>query len=301
MFDLYFQSGDFYNDGGSWIKDLLIPLLGVGVPLWIFYKGIESQRFQDQQKSDEFDLQQLIFSHNLFASAAEFSLAMQANIESVVSNLKSSDWSNDNLPTPSSHDLRRIVFDLDREKLFHAWKRKLASNSVSTIFVAFDTIYDVEKAYSARWLEATREITNRRNKITSGSGKLILGISQIDIENNFDAQVRSRLMEIFVSQNEKLGGEELDAQLVMQHLIGPISDEFEKVDTHEHRKWLPLAKNASDLIALSLQIESIRNSLLTYSLETLSGTLNPAINDLLKHYDPFNEYLKHKNLPVETD
>jgi hypothetical protein len=54
MFEIYIQSGEFIGEKSNiWIsvfKDFLIPAFGVGIPLYIFYKGISSQRKEDEVK-----------------------------------------------------------------------------------------------------------------------------------------------------------------------------------------------------------------------------------------------------------
>jgi hypothetical protein len=306
MFRFYFQSGEFHGDQGSfWIgvfKDFLIPLAGVGVPLLLFYWGlrlerkrVDKQRADDTEKSDRAEHLRLLYFHSLLIEALKFCCHFQDVLDSVSKSLNANKYSSNNLALDGGADLKRIVVDLDRERLFYAYRMRIDDQSLNVIFKAMDAVYGLRGTFGEVWERSSREITSRMNGIRSSTSDFGLRVLEVNVDDPNDLNLRNQLMQIFIDHAQKEHSDDREYQELVESLATPFAATIEEHQKTSNPNWSSLYNRVLDVQILDKQVESIVSQYL-HTVEEISITLDRAVSDLFKHYLPLEDYLVERKL-----
>ncbi|WP_426295363.1 hypothetical protein ACN9ML_11905 [Dyadobacter endophyticus] len=306
MLRFYFQSGEFHSDQGNfWIgvfKDFLIPLAGVGVPLLLFYLGLrqerrraDKQRNEDNEKLDRAENLRLLYFHSLLVEALKFCCHFQDVLDSVGKSLNENKYSSNNLALDGGTDLKRIVVDLDRERLFYAYRMRIEDQSLNVTFKALDAVYGLRGTFGEVWERSSREITSRKNGIRSSTSDFGLRVLEVNVDNPDDSNLRDQLMQILIGHGQKEYSEERQYQELIESLATPFATTIEGHQKSRDSNWSSLYNKVLSVQILDKQVESIVSQYL-HNVEEISLTVERAVSDLFKHYLPLEDYLIEQKL-----
>jgi len=145
MFEFYFQSGDFTASEGSLLKDFLIPFLGLGVPLWVFYEGLKKQRKDDESRKEDLDDEKLLYFYHIALGSKHFIKSFLRGMKDVVESFAHNPYGYVDYRVGPSDDLVRAVERIDQEKVFHAYISRAKSLKIRNTFSALDYINESRK------------------------------------------------------------------------------------------------------------------------------------------------------------
>ncbi|MCF2501035.1 hypothetical protein [Dyadobacter chenhuakuii] len=146
MFDIYIQSGEFIGEKSNiWVslfKDFLIPALSVGIPLYIFYTGISSQRNEDEAKGRKKDAESLKYMALKVSKIIKYINLLQLRIDESLSQAEFQIRNAPIVDLPASNEITRLLEKLDHESILRAYKSIMSSDH-KKITGLFDTIDEV--------------------------------------------------------------------------------------------------------------------------------------------------------------
>jgi hypothetical protein len=309
MFRIYFQTGQFYGDQGiSWIsifKDFLIPLAGVGIPLLMFYLGLKQERIKadqqrkiDEAKSAHLEDLRLLYFHSLFKEAFKHCLHFQDVLVNLIQVVKKNRYYTGNLALDGDTDLKRIVFDLDRESLFYAYRSKIDDLSLNVIFKALDGAYGLRQTFSEAWSKANDGVVSKKNELRSVTADFGLRVLHVEAINIEDTELKARLMHIFFEYAKNEHPAERDCYELIEGLVNPFMSTAEDFGKIMHPLWSELFSKVGEAQIIDNQVTSIMQQY-SLTLEELNSTLNRVVSDLYKHYLPLEVYLVKNSLLTE--
>lgn len=291
MFKFYFQTGEFLKDNFDIWKDFLIPLLGVGIPLWIFYEGTKKQNKIERLKKEEHYKEKIYYFDNLFRKAIEFGLHLEDSINQVLKELNEAAWNTINFEIASSDDLRRLIFDIDQEDFYHAYRSIFKDNKISIIFNGLDTLNDIRNSIVEQWTRGTKKIRKRKNSITKINGKVITEVYKVPIKSDEDQKILNQVEEVFMEYLPKYGIEQKDYNIVLNSYIKPLQSILINLPKRKRSEWNAVINELQKSEITIYQIISIGKSL-NNNLSAIVKVLKDVNDSMAKTYIPLYDYIE---------
>lgn len=291
MFKFYFQTGEFLKDNFDIWKDFLIPLLGVGIPLWIFYEGTKKQNKIERLKKEEHYKEKIYYFDNLFRKAIEFGLHLEDSINQVLKELNEAAWNTRNFEIASSDDLRRLIFDIDQEDFYHAYRSIFKDNKISIIFNGLDTLNDIRNSIVDQWTHGTKKIRKRKNSITKINGKVITEVYKVPINSDEDQKILNQVEEVFMEYLPKYGIEQKDYNIVLNSYIKPLQSILINLPKRKRSEWNAVINELQKSEITIYQIISIGKSL-NNNLSAIVKVLKDVNDSMAKTYIPLYDYIE---------
>lgn len=301
MFKLYFQSGEFYGESGNfWIsvfKDFLIPLLGVGVPLGLFYLGIkkerektDQQRMEDELKSRHQDNMRLLYFHSLLKQALVNCEHFRSVLEKILVDIKDNIYHNGNLEFDGDSDLKRIVIDLDRESLFYAYRQYIDDLSLNIIFKGLSAAYESVQTFKEMWVKTNREVTNKKNEFRSTASALGLKVIRVNNADADETDLKILLMEVIKEYADNEAPDNWEYKDMLSRVVDPFVSILEEQGKATDPLWRDTLEGALRAQILDKQIESIVQQY-GVNLGQLVKIMKRVISNIEEHCKPLENYL----------
>jgi hypothetical protein len=125
LLDIVFQSGDFYNEGNSWLMDLLNTIIGAGigsgVTVWALYKTFNQDKRNEEERRIQFQKQKIKYFQSLIRSILK-DLKLQIDYyKTFADKLRENLVDLPLLQQVSLNELEQIVHKLNQEDYYHSY------------------------------------------------------------------------------------------------------------------------------------------------------------------------------------
>ena len=236
LFDIIFQSGEFYD---NWVFSLtdIIPevaggiiggLIGVWSAVLIFNRTIKKDREKEQEKQKSFEIDKLKYLALLLTNSIKTIENLIKGMDGFREEIQKDSIRFPLLETASIHDLERIVTRINQEEHYHAYLNQLKSEEIGTIFMLIDYFYDsyklfwslIEKAQKYDY-ELKKDFTDIEREIRES---LSAGIYKLNGSEYQNSDIHIKLNDILLSYLQYLESQtgETNLEMIQKKLIKPI-------------------------------------------------------------------------------
>ncbi|MPR32393.1 hypothetical protein [Salmonirosea aquatica] len=316
LFDIVFKSGEFYGDEGSFWKDYIIPVftaaLGAGIGAYVTYRVFREtlkadrekearQRNEEQEKElrakNDLESERLLYLSNLIERSINFMKNLLVAINNFRKELEAQPIEIPPINLPFTNDLKRIVYDIDRENHFHAYRNQVKDQNIFIIFSTFDYFERIRIG-----IENGRELTLKNYNIPKDEliKELLNLTSLLKIYQNTLKEKQSlypkecQVVRKAIQNQDRLSTETTSiTQLFIDSVVNPLSQFYYENSTLISNEYRDLGISANKIIDLSIPMialnESYRDKMTSYY-----ESIEKELAKIIKAYKPLSEFCKEK-------
>lgn len=289
MFEFYFQSGEFTRESGSMIKDFILPLLGVSIPLWIYYEGVKFEKKKEIQKQKIVENQKLKYLSQLIGNAIKSSKNFETRIETVIVGLNDRPITIPQLGQYTFEDIRRLVNEINREDFYYALLNNIRDESINSIFRILDTTFAIKNQVDSWYIELSNANFSTNKVIDDCKRKIVMELEHVSIIGQADQILKDKIdliisdfIIIYAANNNKY-------DILKFELFQPIISVIKEGNGINKANWFSIqqdAVNGLQNIDLNLQDKAVTKKRLEKSLESMKK----GNNGLIVHYEGLRSY-----------
>lgn len=125
LFDIVFQSGDFYNQDSNWYVDLLNTIIGAGigsgVTVWALYRTFRQDKRNDETKRIQFQKEKIKYLQSLVRSILKNLKLQIGYYKTFADKIKENPFDLPLLQQVTLNELERVVHQLNQEDYYHSY------------------------------------------------------------------------------------------------------------------------------------------------------------------------------------
>lgn len=199
MFQFFFQSGEFVGIDDGWLKDALL-FVGEAIAQFFViimgariaaknaleqYKNQKKDQEKDQSdKQKNFYLEKLEYFEHVVSNSEKFGKDLLDNVNKVLKNTNPAIPQVGDLSMVAWDDLKRSVFEVDREIIYHAWASEKVGGDIKVLFSDLDTLNRVRRQFVGTYRHRLKGVGALRKELSiliQEINKTILTFSSEDI------------------------------------------------------------------------------------------------------------------------
>ncbi|WP_028666475.1 hypothetical protein [Runella zeae] len=143
LFDIIFQSGEFYSETGfSWteiipdvVGNLIGGFIGAGSAIWLYYRSIKKDKEKEIEVQLEFEKNKLRYLQHLIGRSISTIEHLIKGLDKFIQTIEEDNITFPELISAPLHDLERIVHRINQEEHYHSYLNQLKNRLVLLLII----------------------------------------------------------------------------------------------------------------------------------------------------------------------
>lgn len=310
MFEIYFQSGEFIGESSNfWVsvcKDFLLPALGVGVPLYIFYVGINNQRKDDVNKVRISNAERLKYLTIKISNILEFTALLKQGLDQSLSQAQSQIRSVPRIYLPASNEIVRVVENLDHESLLRAYTSLVSSDysKLNELLDTLDEINLIKARFEKILIEFSQLLEPFEAEFRTVFNDIVSEIQLLELSNSAPSTIFTELRDVlntyFSSQMKAIENKvDIDFEMIFVDQIIKLTAGYVGQGRSKFERILLLARDFHPkLVGYNLKSVRLQHELMGMQLAVMKAKVDLMHNSIeLRNAEKsgkFDEIIKNK-------